>query len=150
MCRRDPLAGISPTKRSHKVDPAGPYGGLWSTRDSAGQVERGLWCKPSIGGESSISTNYHSRPQITKSLTRDLVAVFKRCNPRYGYTPNLNPRRILTKPSEGVLNNSYDNADNDYILIVNDIIGTEEGHQCASPPEFRFPFTDHYIFHLDI
>ena len=41
----------------------------------------------------------------------------------------MNPKRELTFPSEGVLNNGYDNADNDYILRVGDYITTPEGRE---------------------
>lgn len=34
---------------------------------------------------------------------------------------------MLTKPSKGVKNDGYDNEDSDYILYVNDILGSEEG-----------------------
>lgn len=36
----------------------------------------------------------------------------------------------MTKPSKGVKNDGYDNEDSDYILYVNDILGSEEaGHK---------------------
>jgi dual specificity protein kinase YAK1 len=39
---------------------------------------------------------------------------------------------VLTKPSKGVKNDGYDNEDSDYILYVNDILGSEEaGHKCV-------------------
>lgn len=40
---------------------------------------------------------------------------------------------MLTKPSKGVKNDGYDNEDSDYILYVNDILGSEEaGHKYGS------------------
>ena len=37
---------------------------------------------------------------------------------------------MLTKPSKGLKNDGYDNEDSDYILYVNDILGSEEaGHK---------------------
>jgi serine/threonine protein kinase len=51
------------------------------------------------------------------------------CNPNYSYQPINNPRRVLTKPSKHAGNNGVDNEDCDYILYVNDIIGSKEGHQ---------------------
>lgn len=39
------------------------------------------------------------------------------------------PKRDLTYPSEGVLNNGYDNIDSDYILRVSDLIVTPEGKE---------------------
>ena len=41
----------------------------------------------------------------------------------------MNPKRDLTLPSEGVLNNGYDNVDSDYILRVGDFIITPEGRE---------------------
>ena len=39
---------------------------------------------------------------------------------------------MLTKPSKGSKNDGYDNEDSDYILYVNDILGSEEaGHKYA-------------------
>lgn len=39
---------------------------------------------------------------------------------------------MLTKPSKGVKNDGYDNEDSDYILYVNDILGSEDaGHKCV-------------------
>lgn len=35
---------------------------------------------------------------------------------------------MLTKPSKGVKNDGYDNDDSDYILYVNDILGSEEAN----------------------
>jgi hypothetical protein len=41
----------------------------------------------------------------------------------------MNPRRELTNPSEGVLNNGFDNCDGDYILRVSDDIITPENKE---------------------
>lgn len=51
------------------------------------------------------------------------------CNPNYSYQPINNPRRVLTKPSKHAGNEGYDNEECDYILYVNDILGSTEGHQ---------------------
>jgi len=68
--------------------------------------------------------------------TVGLLDWYKRVNKSYTYDPNKNPRRILTKPGVGVSNNNYDNADGDYILVVNDIIGSEDGHQYGVAKRF--------------
>ena len=40
----------------------------------------------------------------------------------------------MTKPSKGTKNDGYDNEDSDYILYVNDILGSEEaGHKYVGP-----------------
>lgn len=41
----------------------------------------------------------------------------------------MNPKRELTYPSEPLLNNGYDNGDNDYILRVSDTIITPENKE---------------------
>ncbi|RKP38959.1 kinase-like protein, partial [Dimargaris cristalligena] len=62
-------------------------------------------------------------------LTTSLLGTYKKCNPDFQYESCRNPRRALTKPSEGVLNNGHDNENSDYVLYVNDIIGSEEGRR---------------------
>lgn len=61
-----------------------------------------------------------------QALTSHLPATYRICNPTFKYESSRNPRRVLTKPSKGVKNDGYDNDDSDYILYVNDILGSEE------------------------
>lgn len=61
-----------------------------------------------------------------QALTTHLPATYRICNPNFKYESSRNPRRVLTKPSKGVKNDGYDNEDSDYILYVNDILGSEE------------------------
>ncbi|KAH8703453.1 kinase-like domain-containing protein [Talaromyces proteolyticus] len=62
-----------------------------------------------------------------QALTTHLPATYRICNPGFKYETSRNPRRVLTKPSKGVKNDGYDNEDSDYILYVNDILGSEDG-----------------------
>ncbi|KAI9753201.1 MAG: dual specificity protein kinase yak1 [Lichina confinis] len=65
-----------------------------------------------------------------QSLTTHLPSTYRICNPNFMYESSRNPRRVLTKPSKGVKNDGFDNEDSDYILYVNDILGSEEtGHK---------------------
>ncbi|OJJ55702.1 hypothetical protein ASPSYDRAFT_60601 [Aspergillus sydowii CBS 593.65] len=65
-----------------------------------------------------------------QALTNHLPATYRICNPNFHYESSRNPRRVLTKPSKGIKNDGYDNEDSDYILYVNDILGSEEaGHK---------------------
>ncbi|KAI9167354.1 Dual specificity protein kinase YAK1 [Paramyrothecium foliicola] len=65
-----------------------------------------------------------------QALTSHLPATYRICNPSFKYETSRNPRRVLTKPSKGTKNDGYDNEDSDYILYVNDILGSEEaGHK---------------------
>ncbi|KAG5559098.1 hypothetical protein RHGRI_008870 [Rhododendron griersonianum] len=58
------------------------------------------------------------RPVISR-LTKDIVETYKICNPQFQYSEELNPKRFLTSPSIGVLNDGHDNANSDLILAVN-------------------------------
>ena len=62
-----------------------------------------------------------------QALTTHLPSTYRICNPTFKYESSRNPRRVLTKPSKGVKNDGFDNEDSDYILYVNDILGSEEG-----------------------
>ncbi|KAI9049192.1 hypothetical protein LZ554_007039 [Drepanopeziza brunnea f. sp. 'monogermtubi'] len=65
-----------------------------------------------------------------QALTSHLPSTYRICNPSFKYESSRNPRRVLTKPSKGVKNDGFDNEDSDYILYVNDILGSEEtGHK---------------------
>lgn len=65
-----------------------------------------------------------------QALTTHLPATYRICNPNFKYESSRNPRRVLTKPSKGAKNDGYDNEDSDYILYVNDILGSEDtGHK---------------------
>ncbi|KAI8149914.1 kinase-like domain-containing protein [Fennellomyces sp. T-0311] len=63
------------------------------------------------------------------ALTRDLNTTYQLCNDGFRYNAVHNPRRVLTKPSKPCGNDGYDNEDFDYILYVNDILGSSEGHK---------------------
>ncbi|PGH16674.1 CMGC/DYRK/YAK protein kinase [Helicocarpus griseus UAMH5409] len=63
-----------------------------------------------------------------QALTTHLPSSYRICNPSFKYESSRNPRRVLTKPSKGVKNDGYDNDDSDYILYVNDILGSEEAN----------------------
>ncbi|KAJ4483254.1 kinase-like domain-containing protein [Lentinula aciculospora] len=62
-------------------------------------------------------------------LTTNILDTYRICNPQFRYESTHNPRRVLTKPSKPAHNEGYDNDDYDYILYVNDWLGTEEGHK---------------------
>jgi dual specificity protein kinase YAK1 len=66
-----------------------------------------------------------------KQLTTNLVETYRLCNPQFRYESSHNPRRVLTKPSKPVHNEGFDNEDYDYILYVNDVLGSEEKDRYA-------------------
>lgn len=62
--------------------------------------------------------------------TTGLLALYAACNPRFRFLQSV-PRRCLTKPSQSVYNNDYDNISHDYILHVNDTLSDDHGNQFA-------------------
>ncbi len=75
--------------------------------------------------------SYTSPSQPLRRLTTHLVETYHICSPQYGYKFVHNPRRVLTKPPKPTHNDGFDNEDHDYILYVNDQLGSEEGDRCA-------------------
>lgn len=59
------------------------------------------------------------RKSLVARLTKEIVETYEICNPQFKYSEDLNPKRFLTTPSTGVLNDGYDNANSDLILTVN-------------------------------
>lgn len=49
-------------------------------------------------------------------LTKDIVETYQICNRVFKYNEALNPKRFLTNPSVGALNDGNDNANSDLIL----------------------------------
>ncbi|OWB84048.1 hypothetical protein B5S33_g2685 [[Candida] boidinii] len=60
------------------------------------------------------------------ALTNAIGMTYSICNSEFSYKSSKNPRRVLTKPSIPKSNNGCDNEDSDYILYVNDVLGSEE------------------------
>lgn len=66
------------------------------------------------------------RKPLVARLTRDIVETYQTCNPLFKYSEELNPKRYLTSPSAGVLNDGYDNVNSDLILTVNFVLINSE------------------------
>lgn len=64
-----------------------------------------------------------------KAMTSYLHHTYHLVNPSFIYELSFNPRRVLTKPSKPMHNHGHDNEDSDYILYVNDWLGSEEGNR---------------------
>ncbi|KAI5347380.1 hypothetical protein PRUPE_2G329600 [Prunus persica] len=62
-----------------------------------------------------------TKPFVAR-LTKDIVETYHICNPQFKYSEELNPKRYLTSPSIGVLNDGYDNVNSDLILTVNFVL----------------------------
>lgn len=64
------------------------------------------------------------------ALSVYITESYRICQPKkFQYCKSTNPKRVLTKPLDPKYNNGFDNEDSDYILYVNDILGTEEGRK---------------------
>ncbi|XP_057417744.1 dual specificity protein kinase YAK1 homolog isoform X2 [Lotus japonicus] len=61
------------------------------------------------------------KPLVTR-LTKEIVETYQLCDPQFKYSADLNPKRFLTSPSTGVLNDGYDNVNSDLILTVNFVL----------------------------
>eukprot|EP01018_Ginkgo_biloba_P029189 Gb_18177 [translate_table: standard] len=57
--------------------------------------------------------------ELVVRLTKDIIETYRVCKPTFTYSKSLNPKRYLTNPSTGVLNDGLDNLNSDYILAVN-------------------------------
>lgn len=64
--------------------------------------------------------------QLVARLTKDIVETYQICNPQFKYSEELNPKRFLTSPSIGVLNDGHDNVNSDLILAVNSVLVNSE------------------------
>eukprot|EP00927_Polykrikos_kofoidii_P048873 TRINITY_DN43047_c0_g1_i1.p1 TRINITY_DN43047_c0_g1~~TRINITY_DN43047_c0_g1_i1.p1 ORF type:complete len:904 (-),score=103.90 TRINITY_DN43047_c0_g1_i1:124-2835(-) len=73
-----------------------------------------------------ISRRRHG--DLLRLVTIGIVDTFGKCSGEFGYSNVDAPRRVLTKPSKGVHNNGYDNAENDYICRVGDTIVNRDGN----------------------
>lgn len=65
------------------------------------------------------------RPLVAR-LTKDIVETYQLCNPQFKYSEELNPKRYLTSPSIGVLNDGHDNVNSDLILTANYVLINSE------------------------
>uniref|UniRef100_A0A1D1Z8E6 Putative serine/threonine-protein kinase yakA n=1 Tax=Anthurium amnicola TaxID=1678845 RepID=A0A1D1Z8E6_9ARAE len=104
-------------ERSDPGSPWSPSGGAFRPCAVAvAGAATGLVRRPAATGScqrSSISLRMVAR------LTKDIVETYQICNPNFKYFEALNPKRYLTSPHVGVLNDGHDNANSDLILSVN-------------------------------
>ncbi|KAI9019501.1 kinase-like domain-containing protein [Phycomyces nitens] len=65
---------------------------------------------------------------LVRRVTVGLVDIYTSLNGSQ-YSPQVNPKRVLTRPSKPGMNDGFDNENCDYILRVNDVLGKEHDHQ---------------------
>lgn len=67
-----------------------------------------------------------ARAQVVSALTVGLPQTYQRCSPSFRWSQVI-PRRVLTKPSEGVENSGYDNVNSDLVVCVHDVLVSSTG-----------------------
>lgn len=72
-----------------------------------------------------ITKSKHHEHLLT-ACTISLISTYQSCDPNFRYDP-FHPARCLTKPSEPVHNDSYDNEHYNYLLYVNEKLQSPEG-----------------------
>lgn len=95
-----------------------------------------------IRNKAELSPKIHQQPKYRRcsvnsihisplnALSVYLTESYSICQPRkFQYSKSTNPKRVLTKPLDPKFNNGYDNEESDYILYVNDMLGSEEGRK---------------------
>ncbi|KAI1331194.1 kinase-like protein [Xylariaceae sp. FL0255] len=136
-----PSSAVAALDGAFANDPKSPRRPLQSTTNAPAE-KRPVPQFKKITAPSDLRPRVSSQPPFRRAnpeggfisplqaLTVHLPATYRICNPNFKYESSRNPRRVLTKPSKGTKNDGYDNEDSDYILYVNDILGSEEaGHK---------------------
>ncbi|KAL4353115.1 hypothetical protein GQ457_06G015800 [Hibiscus cannabinus] len=114
------------------MDEAGPS----SQRESQGASELGSdegsgaqwWPSQLVFGAYSPRNEANRKPRVSvrrplvARLTKGIIETYQICNPQFKYSEELNPKRFLTSPSVGILNDGYDNVNSDLILSVNFVL----------------------------
>ncbi|KAI5867947.1 kinase-like protein [Durotheca rogersii] len=133
-----PTSAITPVDGAYPSDPKSPRRPLQPALNISTE-KRPVPQFKNVGAVADLRPKVNSQPPFRRAnpeggfisplqaLTVHLPATYRICNPNFKYESSRNPRRVLTKPSKGTKNDGYDNEDSDYILYVNDILGSEEG-----------------------
>ncbi|KAL4557281.1 hypothetical protein LXL04_035454 [Taraxacum kok-saghyz] len=78
----------------------------------------------------SQNLRVHVKRPLVSRLTKDIVDTYRTCNPQFYYPEELLvPKRFLTSPSAGVLNDGYDNENSDLVLSVNFALVNPDTHR---------------------
>ncbi|XP_057969956.1 dual specificity protein kinase YAK1 homolog isoform X2 [Malania oleifera] len=107
-----PLGAASPS----------PLPSLVKLRWSPSQLVFRPYSMPAETANKSQALRVVVRKPLLAKLTKDIVETYQTCNAQFKYSEELNPKRFLTSPSIGVLNDGYDNANSDLILNVNYVL----------------------------
>uniref|UniRef100_A0A6N2L6C7 Protein kinase domain-containing protein n=1 Tax=Salix viminalis TaxID=40686 RepID=A0A6N2L6C7_SALVM len=105
------MDGVSSNEAQKLDEPSVP----WRPR----QLAFGQYRQESEPANKGQSLRVVVRSPLVARLTKDIVETYQICNPQFKYSEELNPKRYLTSPSAGVLNDGHDNVNSDLILTVN-------------------------------
>ncbi|KAJ6858509.1 dual specificity protein kinase YAK1 [Populus alba x Populus x berolinensis] len=105
------MDGVSPNEAQELDGPSVP----WRPR----QLAFGQYRQESEPANKGQTLRVVVRSPLVARLTKDIVETYQTCNPQFKYSEELNPKRYLTSPSAGVLNDGRDNVNSDLILTVN-------------------------------
>uniref|UniRef100_A0A6N2LYE9 Protein kinase domain-containing protein n=1 Tax=Salix viminalis TaxID=40686 RepID=A0A6N2LYE9_SALVM len=128
------MDGVSSNEAQKLDEPSVP----WRPRKLAfGQYRQES--KPANKGQS---LRVVVRSPLVARLTKDIVETYQICNPQFKYSEELNPKRYLTSPSAGVLNDGHDNVNSDLIsdceLCFGQFRHTEKVAKCGVAEINRF------------
>lgn len=90
------------------------------------------WLRASKRRTLLASITYVIVLQIISALTVSVLQTYKRCSPRFTYSKDMVPRRVLTKPSEATENHGFDNQNSDLIVFVHDVFVSTTGSRYLS------------------
>ncbi|KAH3665755.1 hypothetical protein OGAPHI_003943 [Ogataea philodendri] len=104
---------------------------LYSPAPKFRRIESASNLRPLINAKPKYRRASSSKTFISplRALTTSISVTYSMCKPEFDYRSSKNPKRVLTKPSQPKSNNGNDNEDSDYILYVNDVLGTEENRK---------------------
>ncbi|KMT16657.1 hypothetical protein BVRB_3g049430 [Beta vulgaris subsp. vulgaris] len=95
----------------------------------SGFCPRQLVFRPYQSSNKPTTLRVVVRKPLVSKLTKHIVETYQVCNADFKYTDELNPKRFLTSPSDGVFNNGHDNANSDLILSVNYVLVNSQTQQ---------------------
>ncbi|XP_048325580.2 dual specificity protein kinase YAK1 homolog isoform X1 [Ziziphus jujuba] len=108
---------LSPSNGTDQPQPQ-PKTSLWCPR----QLVFSPYSRLAEASNKSHTLRVVVRRPLVARLTKDIVETYQICNSQFKYSEELNPKRYLTSPSTGVLNDGYDNVNSDLILNVNYVL----------------------------
>ncbi|KAI8371841.1 kinase-like domain-containing protein [Blakeslea trispora] len=135
-----PKKSIDSIYQCEEISPQLNLGYQWPQKPLHQQLEHGrgfIKVSPSNTYLRQMQVDRQLLAKRNKNITRSLLLsatvhlkkTYAANNASFVYDQNKIPKRILTKPSKPIRNESSDNENFDYILKVNEILGEDPNHQ---------------------